>query len=100
MSGATMRAAVVRAFGEAPRCEKFAEPVAGDGEMLVQVRAASLKPIDKQLASGGHFAASRELPFVCGTDGVGTLSDGQRVFFGGARGCAAGILLSGAGRVG
>jgi NADPH:quinone reductase-like Zn-dependent oxidoreductase len=85
MSGATMRAAVVRAIGEAPRCEEFAEPVAGDGEALVQVRAASMKPIDKQLASGGHFAASRELPFVCGTDGVGTLSDGQRVFFGGVR---------------
>jgi NADPH:quinone reductase-like Zn-dependent oxidoreductase len=85
MRGATMRAAVVRAIGEAPRCEEFAEPVAGDGEALVQVRAASMKPIDKQLASGGHFAASRELPFVCGTDGVGTLSDGQRVFFGGVR---------------
>jgi len=85
MSGATMRAAVVRAIGEAPRCEEFAEPVAGDGEALVQVRAASMKPIDKQLASGGHFAASRELPFVCGTDGVGTLSGGQRVFFGGVR---------------
>jgi NADPH:quinone reductase-like Zn-dependent oxidoreductase len=85
MSGATMRAAVVSAFGEAPRCEEFAEPVAGKGEAMVQVRAASLKPIDKQLASGGHFAASREPPFVCGTDGVGTLSDGQRVFFGGVR---------------
>jgi NADPH:quinone reductase-like Zn-dependent oxidoreductase len=85
MSGATMQAAVVRAFGEVPRCEEFAEPVAGEGVALVQVRAASLKPIDKQLASGGHFAAPRELPFVCGTDGVGTLSDGQRVFFGGVR---------------
>ncbi|MEQ1352730.1 MAG: zinc-binding alcohol dehydrogenase family protein [Candidatus Acidiferrum sp.] len=85
MRGATMRAAVVHAFGEAPRCEEFAEPVVGEGEALVQVRAASLKPIDKQLASGAHFAAPRELPFVCGTDGVGTLSDGQRVFFGGVR---------------
>ncbi len=81
----TMRAAVVRAIGEAPRCEKFAEPVAGEGEALVQVRAASLKPIDKQLVNGAHFAASREVPFVCGIDGVGTLSDGQRVFFGGVR---------------
>lgn len=80
-----MRAAVVHAFGEAPRCEEFTEPVVGEGEALVQVRAASLKPIDKQLASGAHFAAPRELPFVCGTDGVGMLSDGQRVFFGGVR---------------
>ena len=80
-----MRAAVVRAIGEAPRCEEFREPLAGEGEALVQVRAASLKPIDRQLSSGAHFAASRELPLVCGTDGVGTLSDGQRVFFGGVR---------------
>lgn len=85
MSGARMQGAVVHALGEAPRCEEFAAPVAGDGEAFVQVRAASLKPIDKQLASGTHFAAPRELPFVCGTDGVGTLSDGQRVFFGGVR---------------
>src|SRR5262249_28124983 len=61
------------------------EPVAGDGEVIVHVHAASLKPIDKQLASGSHFASPRELPYVCGSDGVGHLEDGQRVFFGGPR---------------
>src|SRR5581483_6351609 len=35
--------------------------------------------------SGAHFASGRELPRVCGTDGVGHLDDGQRVFFGGPR---------------
>jgi NADPH:quinone reductase-like Zn-dependent oxidoreductase len=80
-----MNAVVLRALGQAPRCETFAEPVAGDGEVLVHVRAAALKPVDKQLASGSHYAGARELPFVCGTDGVGHLDDGQRVFFGAAR---------------
>lgn len=80
-----MQAAVVHVFGATPRCEEFPEPVAGDGEAIVQVRAASLKPIDRQLASGSHFAAKREVPFVCGSDGIGLLSDGQRVFFGGTR---------------
>src|SRR5262249_21368714 len=47
--------------------------------------AASLKPIDRQLADGSHYASPKNLPFVCGTDGVGRLEDGRREFFGGAR---------------
>ncbi len=80
-----MKAAVLHALGKPPRCEPFLEPSAGDGEVIVHVHAASLKPIDKQLASGSHYASPREFPVVCGTDGVGHLDDGQRVFFGGTR---------------
>ncbi len=80
-----MKAAVLHALGKAPRCEEFAEPAAGKDEAVVRVRAASLKAIDKQLASGSHYASPRELPGVCGTDGVGELEDGTRVFFGGPR---------------
>jgi NADPH2:quinone reductase len=80
-----MNAAVLHALGKPPRCEQFPEPVARDGEVIVQVHAASLKPIDKQLGSGSHYASPREFPLICGSDGVGHLSDGQRVFFGGAR---------------
>lgn len=80
-----MKAAVLQKLGQVPRCEEFAEPVAGAEEALVQVRAASLKGIDRQLASGAHYASPKEFPVVCGTDGVGTLEDGTRVFFGGAR---------------
>jgi NADPH:quinone reductase-like Zn-dependent oxidoreductase len=80
-----MGAAVLYTLGKPPRYEQFPEPTAGDGEVIVQVHAASPKPIDKQLASVSHYASPRDLPHVCGTDGVGHLSDGQRVFFGGAR---------------
>ena len=80
-----MDAAVLHALGEPPRCEQFPEPIAGDDEVIVHVHAASLKPIDKQLAGGSHYASPREFPLVCGSDGVGHLSDGQRVFFGGTR---------------
>lgn len=80
-----MDAAIVDKLGEAPRCGPFPEPVAGDGEVIVHVHAAALKPVDKQVASGSHYTSPRQLPFVCGTDGVGHLSDGQRVFFGGCR---------------
>ena len=79
-----MYAAVLHTFGTVPRYEEFPEPVIGDkdGEAIVHVHAASLKPVDKQLASGSHYASRRELPCVCGSDGVGHLDDGQRVFFG------------------
>ena len=82
-----MKAAVLEGIGKTPKCEGFEEPEAGEGEALVRVLAASLKPVDRQLAAGTHFASPREadLPLICGTDGVGTLEDGTRVFFGGCR---------------
>src|SRR5208337_3184492 len=76
-----MNAAVLRTLGKLPRCEPFPEPVAGDSEVIVHVRAAALKPVDKQMASGSHYASFRELPVVCGLDGVGNLEEGARVFF-------------------
>jgi len=80
-----MRAAVLQVLGKPPRFEEFPEPTPGEGEALIQVCAAALKPVDKQLASGQHYASPRELPAVCGADGVGRLDDGTRVFFGGPR---------------
>jgi NADPH:quinone reductase-like Zn-dependent oxidoreductase len=82
-----MYAAVLHTIGTAPRYEEFAEPFVVDSntEVIVHVHAASLKPVDKQMASGSHYASRRELPCVCGIDGIGQLDDGQRVFFGGPR---------------
>ena len=82
-----MHAAVLHTIGEPPRYQEFPEPVVAnqEAEAIVHVHAASLKPIDKQMASGSHYASRRELPCVCGSDGVGHLEDGQRVFFGGPR---------------
>ena len=80
-----MNAAVLHRLGEPPCCEQFAEPVAAEGEVIVHVRAAALKPVDKQMAAGTHYGSPRTLPVVCGIDGAGVLDDGARVFFGGAR---------------
>ena len=80
-----MKAAVLHKLGTNPRYEDFAEPVAQDGEVLVRVRAAALKAVEKQMAAGSHYASPKELPAICGVDGVGTLEDGARVFFGGPR---------------
>jgi NADPH:quinone reductase-like Zn-dependent oxidoreductase len=49
--------------------------------VIVNIRTAVLKPIDRQLANGSHYGSSPKLPVVCGMDGVGRLDDGTRVFF-------------------
>lgn len=80
-----MKAAVLSELGKAPKYEEFDEPEPGERSRVVRVRAASLKPVDKQLAAGTHFAKPEDLPIICGTDGVGDLADGTRVFFGGCK---------------
>lgn len=76
-----MLAAVVKALGEAPRYEIFPEPVAGEGEVAIDVRAAGLHPVVKAIAAGSHYIAAGQLPAVPGVDGVGVLRDGMRVYF-------------------
>ena len=80
-----MNAAVVSSFDAPPRFATFEEPVAGDGELLVNVTAAGLHPIVKSVANGSHYGSTGVLPFVPGVDGVGRLADGRRVFFGAVR---------------
>lgn len=80
-----MDAAVVRELGQAPEFGQFDEPVPGEGEVLITVKAAALNPSTKATASGAHYASQKQVPFVVGLDGVGVLEDGSRVFFGGPR---------------
>jgi len=80
-----MKAAVLHALGSLPRYEDFRDPEPRPNEVLVHVRATSLKNIDKAMASGSHYDSYRQLPAACGVDGVGVLDDGTRVFCGGAR---------------
>jgi NADPH:quinone reductase-like Zn-dependent oxidoreductase len=80
-----MNAAVLHDFDQPPRFEQFPEPTAEENEVIVHVQAAALKPVDKQVASGLHYASPGKLPVVCGIDGVGRLEDGARVYFGGPR---------------
>lgn len=80
-----MKAAVVDVLGQPPHFQDFAEPTPADGEVVIQVRSAGLHPIVKALAAGSHYASTGEVPMIPGIDGVGTLDDGRRVYFGFAR---------------
>jgi NADPH:quinone reductase-like Zn-dependent oxidoreductase len=75
-----IHAAVLHGIGQTPRYERFPAPVAGDGEAVLTVTAAALKPSDRWMADGVHYA-STEFPRVMGLDGVGRLLDGTRVAF-------------------
>jgi len=80
-----MKAAVLHAFGEAPRFEDFPDPTPEQGEVIVQVQASALNNISKARAGGSHYDSYRQLPAVCGVDGVGLLEDRTRVYCGNCR---------------
>jgi NADPH:quinone reductase-like Zn-dependent oxidoreductase len=75
-----IHAAVLHGIGQTPRYEPFPAPVAKDGEAVVTVTAAALKPSDRWMANGVHYAPT-SFPQVVGLDGVGRLPDGTRVAF-------------------
>ncbi|QMW00804.1 quinone oxidoreductase family protein [Spirosoma foliorum] len=76
-----MKAAVIHQFGETPRYEEVADPILqSENELLMTVKAASIKNIDKSQARGSHYDRSKQLPAIVGTDGVGVLPDGSRVY--------------------
>jgi NADPH:quinone reductase-like Zn-dependent oxidoreductase len=76
-----MRAAVLHEHGEPPRLDEFDDPVEGDGHVVAEVAAAGVNHLDLLKASGRFYAGSPPLPSVVGSDGVGRLADGSRVFF-------------------
>jgi NADPH:quinone reductase-like Zn-dependent oxidoreductase len=78
-----MKAAVIFKTGEMPQYTEFAEPaVNNNNEILISVKAAAIKHLDKARASGKHYSAQQETqqPKLIGGDGVGLLPDGTRVY--------------------
>lgn len=47
-----MKAAVLHEYGAVPRYEDLPDPVAGDGEVVVEVKAAAVENVDKAIAAG------------------------------------------------
>jgi alcohol dehydrogenase len=88
-----MQAYVMTRYGDASAMElrEVPEPVAGDGEVLVRVRAAGLNPIDYKVRQGAMRMVHRlDLPQVAGSElagvveavgvGVSRFAVGDRVF--------------------
>src|SRR6266700_2130589 len=88
-----MQAYVMTRYGDASAMElrEVPEPVAGDSEVLVRVRAAGLNPIDYKVRQGAMRMVHRlDLPQVAGSElagvveavgvGVSRFAIGDRVF--------------------
>jgi NADPH2:quinone reductase len=83
-----MKAAVLHEIGGVPRYEDFPDPVAGEDEVIIDVRAVAVENVDKAIAAGTHYASRRytaQLPAIPAFDGIGTLPDGTVVGFGNPR---------------
>ncbi len=76
-----MKAAIVKETGTNPVYSTFKEPIANETDIKINVNAASLSNLTKMRAMGNHYSANQTFPIVAGTDGVGTLEDGTRVYF-------------------
>ncbi len=76
-----MKAVILEHLGETPRYSPFEDPDTLAGETLVEVQAAAIKQLDRLIAGGTHYGSPKQLPVVCGTDGVGRTADGRRVYF-------------------
>jgi NADPH2:quinone reductase len=72
---------VLHEYGAAPRCGEFEDPVPGAGRVLVEVAAAAVHHLDIHKATGTFYMGPPPLPSVVGSDGVGRLADGRRVYF-------------------
>jgi NADPH:quinone reductase-like Zn-dependent oxidoreductase len=76
-----MRAAIVREYGGVHEVGEFDEPTVGDDEVVVDVLAAGLNPVDIAKASGTFYGGAPDLPYVPGGEGVGRTGDGERAYF-------------------
>lgn len=82
-----MPAAVIVQHGMPPEHQQRPMPRRGDGQALIRVTAAPIAPLDLLCASGRSYFGPPALPYIPGTQGVGTVVEsttlvpGQRVWF-------------------
>ncbi|MDW8848756.1 zinc-binding alcohol dehydrogenase family protein [Flavobacterium sp. MMLR14_040] len=87
-----MKAAVVYKKGEMPKYAEIAEPIVqNENQILMSVKAVAITNLDKGKASGAHYSSEKENQngFVVGSDGIGLLEDGTRIYARGISGTMA-----------
>ncbi|WP_292008612.1 zinc-binding alcohol dehydrogenase family protein [Chryseobacterium sp.] len=79
-----MKAAVILEKGGTPQYTDYKDPeINNDNEVLIAVKAAAIKHLDRARASGKHYSTENEeqKPKLIGSDGVGFLKNGVAVYF-------------------
>ncbi|GAA4355974.1 quinone oxidoreductase family protein [Angustibacter luteus] len=84
-----MRAVQLHEAGHPPVVGHWDPPQPGQGEVLVDVLAAPITPLDLLCASGSSYFGVPRTPYVPGVQGVGTV-DGELVWFATSAGMAPG----------
>jgi NADPH:quinone reductase-like Zn-dependent oxidoreductase len=76
-----MRAAILHEYGTTPALGEFDEPEPAEGQVVADVLAAGLNPVDLRRASGTFYGRVPPVPCVAASEGVARLPDGRRVYF-------------------
>ncbi|TDP02975.1 zinc-binding alcohol dehydrogenase family protein [Flavobacterium sp. 245] len=87
-----MKAAVVYRKDELPKYVEIPEPIAtNENEILISVKAVAITNLDKGIASGGHYSSEKENQngTIIGSDAIGLLENGTRVYARGISGTIA-----------
>lgn len=74
-----MRAALIRELGALPEVGEAPEPEAGPDEVVVEVVAAALNPIDVNVGAGRFHGGHPAFPYVPGCEGVGREAGSDRL---------------------
>ena len=74
-----MRAVTVTGYGATPGVAEIPTPQPGQGQVLINLRAAGMNPMDRALASGAWKPMPATFPMVLGADGAGVVEElGER----------------------
>ena len=88
-----MKAATMNPQNGIVRYGEYRAPlVTGGDEILMQVKAAAIKQVDRSIASGKHYSNAEQVQVkakIIGSDGAGLLADGRRVYAVGMHGMMA-----------
>jgi NADPH:quinone reductase-like Zn-dependent oxidoreductase len=72
-----MKAARLHELGGVPRIDEVERP---EGPGVIRVSSVSLNPIDVSIANGRFYGGTPPLPYVVGSEAVGTTEEGRRAW--------------------
>jgi NADPH:quinone reductase len=72
-----VRAVRVHEIGALPTVDEIDEP---HGDLVVEIAAAALNPIDITIGTGRFYGGTPDVPYVIGSEAIGALPDGRRVW--------------------
>jgi NADPH2:quinone reductase len=78
-----VQGAQIRELGQPPALADVEPPEPEEGQILVEVAAVALNPVDLAVAAGRFYGGHPELPYVPGSEAVGRVAGGTRVYVSG-----------------